>query len=83
MGQEIEKIWNVVTNLDKADLDAAAACHAIIALMIANHVVTREEATQQIEKSVQKVVTVHQKIREAMEMQHRTSAGRPELRTIQ
>ncbi len=83
MGVDTEKIWKAVTNLDKADIQTAALCHAIIAVMIDNGIVTKKEATRQIEKSILKVVTVHKQIANAMYDQNSALGARAGLNSLQ
>jgi hypothetical protein len=69
MATDTEKIWKAVTSLDRADIHTTALCHTIINLMIDNEIVSRKEATRQIEKSIVKVVTAYRQIAHAMQDQ--------------
>jgi hypothetical protein len=66
METALQKIWKAVTGLKQADHQSTAMCYSIINLMIKQGIVTREEATRQIEKSVVHVVSLHKEISEAM-----------------
>ena len=83
MDTATQKIWKAVTGLEQADIHSAARCHSIINLMINQGVVTKEEFTRQIEKSVAKVVTVHKKIAEAIQDQNSAAGDNPGLKTLQ
>ena len=83
MNNEIKNIWKVVRNLDKADLNAAATCHAIMALMIKNGVVTKEESVRQIDTSMKKVILTHHRIARAMKFHESASNQHSALKTIQ
>ena len=83
MNNEINNIWKVVKNLDKGDLNAAATCHAIMALMIKNGVVTKEESVRQIDASMKKVIQTHHKIAQAMKFHESASRKSTVLKTIQ
>lgn len=78
-----QKIWEAVANLDRADTHTAALCHAIINMMVQQGVVTREDATWQIEKSILKVVSVHNQIANAMQDLNSDLGARSEAKTIQ
>jgi hypothetical protein len=77
-----KKIWEAVANLDRTDTHTAALCHAIINMMIHQGVVTREDANRQIEKSFQKVVSVHKRIVSAMQDLNRGDVAPSEAKTI-
>ena len=62
METAIQQIWKAVTGLEQADHQATAMCYSIINLMIKQGIVTKEEVSRQIEKSVTKVVTRHKEI---------------------
>jgi hypothetical protein len=83
MNNEIKNIWKVVGNLDKADLNAAATCHAIMALMIKNGVVTKEESVRQINTSMKTVIQTHHEIAQAMKFHESASKKFTALKTIQ
>jgi len=83
MTADTEKIWKALTNLDRADFHTTALCHSIINLMIANEIVSREEATRQIEISIAKVVTAYKQIVRAGKDQDSDSVARQELKTLQ
>jgi hypothetical protein len=78
-----QKIWQAVANLDQADTHTAALCHAIINMMVRQGIVTRQEADRQIEESIRQVITVHQRIVNAMQDQNTGLAAHPEAKTIQ
>lgn len=77
-----QKIWEAVANLDRADTHTAALCHAIINMMVDQGVITREDASRQIEKSILKVVAVHRKIAEAMQDQITDPGARSGSKTL-
>ena len=83
MNNEMKNIWKAVRNLDNGDLNAAATCHAIMALMIKNGVVTKEESVRQIDISMKKVIQVHNKIAQAMKFHESASKKNTALKTIQ
>ena len=83
MGVDTEKIWKAVTNLDKTNIQTAALCHAIITVMIDNGIVTKKEATRQIEKSILKVVMIHKQIANAMYDQNSALGAWAGLKTLQ
>jgi hypothetical protein len=78
-----QNIWQAVANLDRNDTHTAAVCHAIINLMIHQGIVTREEANHQIEKSMQQVISVHQRIVNAMQGLNPGPVAHTEAKTIQ
>lgn len=69
MDAVIQNIWKAVNGLRQADDQSTALCYSLLNLMIKQGVVTREEATRQIEKSTIKVVAIHKQIAEAMQEQ--------------
>lgn len=77
-----QKIWEAVANLDRADTHTAALCHAIINMMVDQGVITRKDASRQIEKSILKVVAVHKKIAEAMQDQTTDPGTRSGSKTL-
>ena len=83
MNTATQKIWKAVGSLEKADTQAAALCHSIINMMINHGVVTKEEFTRQIEKSVTQVVSVHKKIAKAMQNQNSAVGAGTKLNTMQ
>ena len=46
MNAEIENIWKALTNLDKADVQATAFCHAVVTLLIEKDIGSREEIAE-------------------------------------
>lgn len=62
MKSEIEKIWKALGNLDKADIQTTALCHAIVTLMIDNGIVTQEQAAEELGKSIPKVMALRKGI---------------------
>ena len=62
MNSETEKIWKALGNLDKADIQTTALCHAIITLLIDNGIVTQEQAAEELEKSIPKVIALRKGI---------------------
>lgn len=62
LNSEIEKIWKALSNLDKADIQTTALCHAIITLMIDNGIVTQEQAAEELGKSIPKVMALRKDI---------------------
>ncbi len=83
MDTTTQKIWEAVTKLDKADIHSASICHAIINMMINQGIVTKEEATRQIEKSIVKVLTVHKQIAKVMQNQNSAFGAQAGLKTLQ
>ena len=83
MDAATHKIWQAVTSLEQADIHSTALCHSIINLMINQGVVTKEELTRQIEKSVAKVVSVHKQIAKAIQDQNSAAGANAELKTLQ
>jgi hypothetical protein len=78
-----QKIWQAVATLDRTDTHTAAVCHAIINLMIHQGIVTREEANRQIEKSLQEVLSIHQRIVNTMQGLTPGPVAHTEAKTIQ
>jgi hypothetical protein len=66
MNAEIKNIWKALTNLDKADVQTAALCHAIVTLLIEKGVGSQEEIAQEMAKSIPQVMTVRKEIADAM-----------------
>ncbi len=66
LDSEIEKIWKALSNLDKADIQTTALCHAIITLMIDNGIVTQEQAAEELGKSIPKVMALRKDISDAI-----------------
>ncbi len=62
MNSEIKKIWKALGNLDKADIQTTALCHAIITLMIDKGIVTQEQAAKEVGKSIPKVMALRKGI---------------------
>jgi hypothetical protein len=62
INSEIKNIWKALFNLDKADIQTTALCHAIITLMIDNGIVTQEQAAEELGKSIPKVVALRKDI---------------------
>ncbi len=83
MTADTEKIWKALTNLDRADIHTTTLCHTIINLIIDNEIVSREEATRQIEKSILKVVTAYKQIAHAVKDQDSDLGARQGLKTLQ
>jgi hypothetical protein len=63
---ELEKIWQALINLDKADIQSTALCHAIITLMIEKGIVTQEQAAEELEKSIPKVLSIRKGVADAL-----------------
>ena len=59
---ETEKIWKALSNLDKADIQTTAMCHAIITLLIEKGVVTQEQTAEELEKSIPMVVKLRNEL---------------------
>jgi hypothetical protein len=78
-----QKIWEAVANLDRTDTHTVALCHAIIDMMVHQGVVSRQEANQQIEKSILKVVSIHKRIVNAMHGLNTAPVAHAEPETIQ
>jgi hypothetical protein len=66
INSEIQNIWKALGNLDKADIQTTALCHAIITLMINNGIVTQEQAADELGKSVPKVMALRKGIADAV-----------------
>jgi t-SNARE complex subunit (syntaxin) len=82
MNAGLQKIWKAVASLKQADHHTTAMCYSIINLMIRQGVVTREEATLQIEKSVAKVVALHEQIAEAIQEQSSDAGGNNGMKSL-
>jgi hypothetical protein len=65
MNSELDKIWKALGNLDKADIQTTALCHAIITLMVDNGIVTQEQAAQELGKTIPKVMALRKTIADA------------------
>lgn len=65
MNSELDKIWKALSNLDKADIQTTALCHAIITLMVDNGIVTQEQAAQELGKTIPKVMALRKTIADA------------------
>ena len=59
---ETEKIWKALSNLDKADIQTTALCHAIITLLIEKGVVTQEQTAEELEKSIPMVIKLRNEL---------------------
>jgi len=66
MNAEIENIWKALTNLDKADVQTTALCHAIVALLIAKGIGSQAEIAEELGKSIPKVMPLRREIADAM-----------------
>lgn len=66
MNAEIHKIWKALTNLDKADVQTTALCHAIVTLLIEKGIGSQEEIAEELEKSIPKVMAVRKEIVDAI-----------------
>ena len=66
METEIKNIWKALSNLDKADIQTAALCHAIVAMLIDKGIGSQEEIAEEMEKSISKVMAVRKEIVEAL-----------------
>jgi hypothetical protein len=66
MDTEIKNIWKALSNLDKADVQAAALCHAIVAMLIDKGLGSQEEIAEEMEKSIPKVMAVRKEIADAI-----------------
>jgi hypothetical protein len=82
MDAALQKIWQALTSLKQADDQRAAMCHTIINLMIRQGVVTKEEATRQIQKSVAKIVALHKEIAETMQDRNSAAGANARLKTL-
>ena len=70
MNVEIKNIWKALTNLDKADVQTTALCHAIITLLVEKGIGSQEEIAEELEKSIPKVMAVRKEIVDAMSDPH-------------
>lgn len=66
MNAEIKKIWKALGNLDKADIQTTALCHAIITLLVDKNIVTQEQAAEELGKSIPKVMALRKGISDAI-----------------
>jgi hypothetical protein len=66
INSEIGKIWKALGNLDKADIQTTALCHAIVTLLIDNGIVTQEQAAAELGKSIPKVMALRKGIADAV-----------------
>ena len=64
--RETEKIWKALSNLDKADIQTTALCHAIISLLIEKGVVTQEQTAEELEKSIPMVLKLRNELETAV-----------------
>lgn len=83
MNSEIEKIWKALSNLDKADIQTTALCHAIITLMIDNGIVTQEQAAEELGKSIPKVMELRKDIADTISDPHSILNAWVESKTVQ
>lgn len=83
MNSEIEKIWKALSNLDKADIQTTALCHAIITLMIDNGIVTQEQAAEELGKSIPKVMALRKDISDTVSDPHSILNAWAESSTVQ
>lgn len=83
MSSELEKIWKALINLDKADIQTTALCHAIITLMIDKGIVTQAQAASELEKSIPKVLSMRKEIADAMSDPHAILDAWVETKTVQ
>lgn len=83
MNSELEKIWKALGNLDKADIQTTALCHAIITLMIGNGIVTQEQAAEELGKTIPKVMALRKGIAEATFDPNSIFTPWPENETVQ
>ena len=65
MNSELDRIWKALGNLDKADIQTTALCHAIITLMVDNGIVTQEQAAEELGKTIPKVMALRKGIADA------------------
>ena len=70
MSAEIKNIWKALSNLDKADVQTTALCHAIVTLLIEKGIGSQEEIAEELEKSIPKVMTVRREIADAISDPH-------------
>jgi hypothetical protein len=80
---EIKKIWKALLNLDKADIQTTALCHAIITLMIDNGIVTQEQAAAELGKSIPKVMALRKDISSAIFDPRSILNSQVETKTVQ
>jgi hypothetical protein len=66
MDAEFRRIWSALANLDKADVQTTALCHAIITLLVDNNIVTQEQAAEELGKSIPKVMALRKGISDAI-----------------
>ena len=82
MNTEIKKIWKALSNLDKADIQTAALCHAIVAMLIEKGIGSQEEIAEEMEKSIPKVMAVREEIIAALSDPQTGLNATPEKKTI-
>ena len=70
MNAEIKNIWKALTNLDKADVQTTALCHAIVTLLIEKGIGSQEEIAAELGKSIPKVTMVRKEIADAVSHPH-------------
>jgi hypothetical protein len=63
---EINSIWKALTNLDKADIQTTALCHAIVTLLVEKGIGSEEEIARGMEKSIAKVMKVRKEIADVL-----------------
>jgi hypothetical protein len=79
----MKKIWKAQANLDNADIQTTALCHAIITLMIEKGIVTQEQAAKEVGKCIPKVMALRKGISDAISDQHAFINPWVENKTVQ
>ena len=70
INSEINSIWKALTNLDKADIQTAALCHAIVTVLIEKGIGSQEEIAREVGNSIPKVLTIRKEIADAISDSH-------------
>ena len=82
INSEINSIWKALTNLDKADIQTAALCHAIVTVLIEKGIGSQEEIAREVGKSICKVLTVRKEIAEAVSDSYAVPSATTEYETV-
>lgn len=82
LNAEIRNIWKALNNLDKADVQTAALCHAIVTMLIEKGIGSQEEIAEGMEKSIPQVVAIRKEVEDAISDRHSEFNGPGKKETI-
>ena len=82
LNAEIRNIWKALKNLDKADVQTAALCHAIVTMLIEKGIGSQEEIAEGMEKSIPQVVAIRKEVEDAISDRHPEFKGPGKKETI-